>query len=134
MVPHICKDTKALARNPLFLYLEDDFHLPARFQPEIAVDIDDAWEQKLDGLGAHSSQFYEWLPWIGGRSVPKDLAARRAWLSAERFRPIDPCVRASLERRYGAERGERIQHAEAFQVCEYGRRPTREEMEVIFPR
>ena len=136
MVPHICADTKALAKNPVFLYLQDEFHLPARFHPEIVVDIDDAWDRKLDGLSAHSSQFYEWLPWIDGRldAVPKDSAARRRWLGEQWTRPVDSCVRASLERRYGAERARRIQHAEAFQVCEYGRKPTREELEEIFPR
>jgi LmbE family N-acetylglucosaminyl deacetylase len=136
MVPHICPDTQALPRNPLFLYLQDGFHLPARFSPEIVVDIDDAWDQKIGSLSAHASQFYEWLPWVDGRldEVPEDLAARLAWLDQQWSRPIDHCVQASLDRRYGAERGRRIQHAEAFQVCEYGRRPTPEEMEDIFPR
>jgi LmbE family N-acetylglucosaminyl deacetylase len=136
MVPHICPETPALARNPLFLYFQDEFRLPARFSPEIVVDIDDAWERKIDGLSAHSSQFYEWLPWIDGqlKEVPQDPAARRAWLDRQWSHLVDLCVRASLERRYGAERGRQIQHAEAFQVCEYGRRPGREEMEDIFPR
>jgi LmbE family N-acetylglucosaminyl deacetylase len=136
VVPHVCPDTPALAGNPLFLYLQDEFHLPARFSPEIVVDIDEAWERKLDALSAHSSQFYEWLPWIDGRlnEVPQDLAARPAWLKRQWSRPIDPCVRTALDRRYGAARGRLIQHAEAFQVCEYGRRPQREEMEEIFPR
>jgi len=133
MVPHICPDTKALARNPVFLYLQDEFHLPVPFQPQIVVDIDEAWDRKLDALSAHASQFYEWLPWVEGTldEVPQDPVARREWLDRKWTHPIDPCVRAALDRRYGAKR---IQHAEAFQVCEYGRRPTREEMEAIFPR
>jgi LmbE family N-acetylglucosaminyl deacetylase len=136
MVPHVCPDIQALPRNPLFLYLQDEFQLPARFRPEIVVDIDDAWDQKIGGLSAHASQVYEWLPWVDGRldEVPEDLTRRRVWLDREWSRPIEDCVRASLHRRYGAERGRQIQHAEAFQVCEYGRRPTREEMEDIFPR
>ena len=80
MVPRLCPDTPALRRNPLFLYLEDGFHLPAPFIPEIAVAIDDEWDQKLDALDAHASQFYEWLPWIDGTGdVPS--AGRRKWLS-----------------------------------------------------
>jgi LmbE family N-acetylglucosaminyl deacetylase len=136
MVPHICPETPALATNPLFLYLQDEFRLPARFSPEIVVDIDDVWDQKIDSLSAHSSQFYEWLPWIDRRlnEVPPAPDERRAWLGLQCSRKLDPCVRASLDRRYGADRGRLIQHAEAFQVCEYGRRPEREEMEEIFPR
>jgi LmbE family N-acetylglucosaminyl deacetylase len=133
MVPHVCPDTPAILRNPLFLYFQDTFRLPAPFTPEIAVDIDDTWSRKLDALSAHASQVYEWLPWVDGQQVPVEMEARRAWLDRQWSRPIDNCLRASLARRYGTERASRIQHAEAFQVSEYGRRPTREEMEEIFP-
>jgi LmbE family N-acetylglucosaminyl deacetylase len=136
MVPHICPDTPAIPRNPLFLYFQDEFRLPAPFTPEIAVDIDDAWPRKLDALGAHASQVFEWLPWVNGAldEVPEQPEPRRQWLDQQWTREIDSCLRASLARRHGTERAARIQHAEAFQVCEYGRRPTREEMEEIFPR
>jgi LmbE family N-acetylglucosaminyl deacetylase len=134
MVPHVCPATPAIPRNPLFLYLEDGFHLPARFSPELVVDIDDVWSRKLDAMDAHVSQFYEWLPWLEGDEVPQDAIARRTWLDQQWSRPIDNCVRASLTRRYGSERAALIQHAEAFQISEYGRRPDREEMEEIFPR
>ena len=98
------------------------------------MDIDDTWNRKLDALSEHSSQVYEWLPWVSGREVPEEPAARRAWLDQQWTRPIDSCLRASLARRYGTEHAANIGHAEAFQVSEYGRRPTREEMEEIFPR
>jgi LmbE family N-acetylglucosaminyl deacetylase len=133
MVPHVCPDTAAIPRNPLFLYFQDGFRLPAPFTPEIAVDIDDTWSRKLDALSAHASQVYEWLPWVDGQEVPEEVEMRREWLDQQWSRPIDSCLRASLARRYGTERAARIQHAEAFQVCEYGRRQTREEMEGIFP-
>jgi len=35
--------------------------------------------------------------------------------------------------RYGPERGERVACAEAFQVSEYGRQPSTEELEALFP-
>ncbi len=135
MVPHVCADTPAISRNPLFLYFQDGFRLPAPFIPEIAVDIDDTWSLKLDALSAHSSQVYEWLPWVDGclNEVPEEDEDRREWLDKQWARPIDSCMRASLARRYGMERAAQMQHAEAFQVSEYGRRPTREEMEDLFP-
>ena len=41
--------------------------------------------------------------------------------------------RAALEPWYGKERAERVQAAEAFEVCEYGRRPNKEELARLFP-
>jgi hypothetical protein len=116
--------------------LYDEFHLPSRFVPEIAVDVDDVWDRKLDAMYAHASQFYEWLPWVEGNidQVPSGAAARREWLGDRWSRQIDSCARASLAHRYGADWAQEIQHAETFQVSEYGRRPTREELEEIFPR
>ena len=34
---------------------------------------------------------------------------------------------------YGEEAGRKIRYAEAFQVCEYGRQPSREELRQLFP-
>jgi hypothetical protein len=70
---------------------------------------------------------------------PKDAAA-----VAERKRQ----VRAAFDRRfaatakrypkelaawYGEERGGKVQYAEAFEICEYGRMPTPEELRELFP-
>jgi LmbE family N-acetylglucosaminyl deacetylase len=129
MVPRVCADTPALRSNPLFLYLEDGFHLPAPFLADVAVAIDDVWEQKIRALDAHASQVYEWLPWIDGQEVPRDH--RLEWLSRRWGRPTSECARVALMRRYGSAD---IQHVEAFQVCEYGRRASGQELDEIFPR
>jgi LmbE family N-acetylglucosaminyl deacetylase len=133
LVPNVCPETPALRRNPIYLYLEDHFKRPSPFSADIAVDIEDTWERKLDAMDAHASQFYEWLPWVDGRldDVPVDAAARRQWLGEVWSRV--PCgnVRSALARRYGARP---IQHAEAFELCEYGRRPAAAELDEIFPR
>jgi len=117
VVPNICPDLAPLPRNPIFLYLEDHFQKPAPFATDIAVDISEVWD-------AHASQFYEWLPWV----------ARRLWLDDNWSRP--PCgpARAALNRRYRTERGREIQHAEAFELCEYGLRPSAAELEEMFPK
>jgi LmbE family N-acetylglucosaminyl deacetylase len=135
-VPQICPDTPALRNNPLFVYLEDSFHLPVPFAPDIAVDINDVWDQKIGAMDAHASQFYEWLPWIDGslEDVPKNPADRRRWLSETWSKPPTICTRAALARRYGGEHAGKVRHAEAFQICEYGRRPSPEEMDELFPR
>ena len=129
VVPNICPDLAPLPRNPIFLYLEDHFQKPAPFATDIAVDISEVWD-------AHASQFYEWLPRVDGvaQHVPHDPAARRLWLNDNWSRP--PCgpARAALTRRYGTERAREIQHSEAFELCEYGLRPSAAELEEMFPK
>jgi LmbE family N-acetylglucosaminyl deacetylase len=136
VVPNMVPDTPALRKNPIFLYFEDNFQKPAPFRPDVAVSIDDVWETKVNGLDAHVSQVYEWLPWVDGRldQVPKDVAARKEWLSGARSGRISPALRAALEARYGVEQAGQIRHAEAFELCEYGQRPNLDDLQKLFPK
>src|SRR5262249_50698764 len=134
MVPYVCPDSPALRRNPIFLYVEDAFRLPEPFSPDLAVDIDDSWDRKLDALDAHQSQVYEWVPWIAGTEVPADPAAPREWLDTTGKRDPSTCGRAALARRYGPAHAGNVNHAESFQLCEYGSRPSAEELDEMFPR
>jgi hypothetical protein len=101
----------------------------------VAVDIDDVFDLKVAALDAHVSQVYEWLPWVDGKldTVPTDPAARKRWLAASRAGEITPAIRHALEKWYGPERAARAQHAEAFELCEYGRQPSDEELRMLFP-
>jgi LmbE family N-acetylglucosaminyl deacetylase len=134
-VPNIAPDTPALRQNPVFMFFEDSFRKPAPFTPDVAVSIDDTFSKKLDMFDAHVSQVYEWLPWLAGRldEVPKDPAARRQWLATQRQGRISPAVRAALVKYYGADAGAKVQHAEAFEISEYGRRPDETEIRRLFP-
>ena len=136
VVPNIVSEVPALRKNPIFLYYEDGFQQPSPFRPDVAVNIDDVWDTKIDALDAQVSQIYEWLPWVAGNldQVPKDPAARKTWLSRERGGRISPAVRAALVTRYGADLGGRIQHAEAFQLCEYGSRASVDQLQKLFPK
>ena len=80
--------------------------------------------------------FYEWLPWVDGKfdDVPKDKAARKTWLANQRTRPHPPAVAAALDARYGACASSRIKHVETFELCEYGRQPSLDELRAIFPK
>ena len=135
VVPNVTPDTPPLRKNPVFLYMQDRFQKPAPFRPDIAVDIDDVWDKKIDALDAHVSQVYEWLPWVDGdlEKVPKNPAARRAWLAGWREHEVLPVVREALVKWYGPERGARVKHAEAFEVCEYGRQPKDSDIVRLFP-
>ena len=136
VVPNIVPDTPPLRKNPVFLYFQDNFQRPNPFRPDIAISIDDVADKKLDALDSHVSQFYEWLPWVDGTldQVPKDPAARRAWLATQRQkRQITIAIRASLIRWYGAEKANQVKNAEAFEICEYGKQPDDDEIRRLFP-
>ena len=138
-VPFFCPDVPALKDNPVFLYYPDSFQKPNPFQPDIAVSIDSVIEKKLDALGVIVSQFDE-----GGANGTADLFpadpekqkqrhkqvrdgfARRNQSVADRFR-------VRLEEWYGKERAGKVKYAEAFEICEYGRRPDKAEMARLFP-
>jgi LmbE family N-acetylglucosaminyl deacetylase len=134
-VPNIVTEVPALKKNPVFLYFEDGFQKPAPFRPDIAVSIDETIDKKVDMLDAHVSQVYEWLPWHAGvlDQVPKDPAARKAWLKKTRMRPPSPAVRDALVKRYGADAAQKVQVAEAFEICEYGARPDEAMLRRLFP-
>ncbi len=135
-VPNICPDTPALRKNPVFMYFQDGFQKPNPFSPDVAVSIDDVIDKKIDMTDAHVSQMYEWLAWHAGNldQVPKDPAARKAWLRKGRgSRPLNPAIRASLVKWYGEGAAKNVQYAEAFELCEYGSRPSQAELRRLFP-
>ena len=134
-VPNIAPDTPPLRKNPVFLYFQDNFKKPNPFQADIAVDITSVIAKKLDGLDAHQSQFFEWLPWIGNyeSEIPKDKANQREYLLSKRVTKVNPEVKKALEKWYGKEKAEQINYAEAFEICEYGSIPTEAEIRRLFP-
>jgi LmbE family N-acetylglucosaminyl deacetylase len=136
VVPNIVPDVPPLKKNPIFLYYQDHFQKPAPFRPDVAVSIDDVWEEKVNALDSHVSQFYEWLPWVDGTldSVPRDKAARKAWLAKTRTRPHPPAVREALNQRYGPGAADRIKQVETFELCEYGRQPALDDLRAMFPK
>jgi LmbE family N-acetylglucosaminyl deacetylase len=124
-VPKICPDVPHLTRDPVIMYLADDFQKPTPFQPAVVIDIDDVIEQKLAMLHCHTSQMYEWLPYNWGQSdtVPNNdqqrLQFTARWVEArgpgpDTFRPL-------LEKFYGTGQAARTRWIEAFEPCEYGR-------------
>jgi len=134
-VPDIAPDVPPLKKNPVFLYFQDHFQRPNPFRPDIAIDISSTFAQKISGLDAHTSQFYEWLPWIGHYSdqVPKSKEERIKWLAETRGGKITPEIRASLEKWYDKSKASQVEHAEAFEICEYGEQPSDDEVRRLFP-
>jgi len=138
-VPFFCPDTPHLERNPVFLSYEDRFTRPAPMRAHIVVAIDDVVDKKLAAVEALPSQFYEGGANGGPELVPNDEAgkAKRATEVREgfrrRFASSAQRFRDKLREMYGAQRGDAVQYAEAFEISEYGRRPNAEEIRKLFP-
>jgi len=137
-VPSICPDTPALSRNPFFFYLWDHFRKPYPFQADVAVAVDSVMDKKWDMIHCHTSQVYEWLPYLDGalETVPSDDAKRRQWLVST----WEPWMRSmantcgeQLRMRYGEDAARAVRFAEPFEICEYGRKPSKEDLERLFP-
>ena len=140
-VPFICPDTPILKKNPVFMYSSDRFQKPYPFKTDIAVSIDDVFDQKVDAIHELASQHYE-----GGangseehvRSVPPatDVAGRKEWLRRQwlgRAGGEANRYRADLITWYGEPKGKAVKYAECFEICEYGRQPNRDELKKLFP-
>jgi LmbE family N-acetylglucosaminyl deacetylase len=138
-VPFFCPDTPHLGKNPVFLYFEDGFQKPYPFAPDIVVSIDPVIEKKLDALAVMESQFLEAGCGGGEDRMPKDAAEKANGQKRVResfrgrFAAVADRFRSKLVELYGEEKGRAVKCAEAFEVCEYGRRPSVEELRKMFP-
>ena len=138
-VPFFCPDTPALKKNPVFLYASDSFQRPNPFRPDVAVAIDDVIDPTLDALLVMESQIQE-----GGANgyaglYPEDQAGREKRTAevrrelAARYTGYADKYRDALVKFYGDDRGRKIRYAQAFEVCEYGRQPSQNELRQMFP-
>jgi N-acetylglucosamine malate deacetylase 1 len=140
-VTHYCPDVEALTKNPLFLYSADRFQKPNPFEANIVVAIDDTIETKMKALWKLESQI-ESL-WETGNfervvPVPTEPAARKKRyekMANARMRGnrVNESHRAKLVEFYGAEKAAQAKYVEAFEVCEYGRRVSKEDIKKFFP-
>ncbi len=138
-VPFFCPDVPPLKRNPLFLFSYDRFQHPTPFRGDIVVAIDEVIDKKVESLVVMESQFVE-----GGAlgqpnpalEDPVEREKKRDEVRANfrrRFAAIADRYRERLIELYGEEKGSQVRYAEAFEICEYGRQPTAEELRELFP-
>jgi N-acetylglucosamine malate deacetylase 1 len=116
-VPAVLPGTRHLNRNPVIMYMPDEFEKPYPFRPAVAVDVGPVIDRIIAMLHCHTSQFYEWLAYNTGvlDQVPASDEERRAWLGAQ--------VRGRLGRQAAQFRdllAPAVEVAEAFEPCEYG--------------
>ena len=134
-------DIPPLTKNPVFLYMSDQFQKPTPFDPGMVVAIDDVFDQKVDAIWTLESQI-ESL-WATGNFVeivpiPDDPIERQKRYTtikvrqASRDSGIAERYRDELIELYGEKTGKNVQYAEAFEICEYGSQPTMEELKALF--
>ncbi len=138
-VPHFCPDVPFLTKNPAFFYYPDRFQKPNPFQPDVMVSIDPVMEKKLDALAIMESQFYEGGANGSAALMPSDPEKQKARKQevrdgfARRNQGIATRFRAKLGDWYPAAQADKVKHAEAFELCEYGAQPNKDELKRLFP-
>jgi len=139
-VPFFCPDVPYLKRNPVFLFYQDRFQKPNPFVADIAVGIDEVIDKKLDAALALASQTLEGGCNGNERLYPENDPGKRKAREQEvrqrfdgRFAGTANQFREQLADWYGKERANKIKYAEAFEICEYGRRPSKKEIRKLFP-
>ena len=107
---------------------------------DVVVSIDSTMEKKLDALLVMISQFQE-----GGANGSADLMpendqekqTKRTQQVRESFdkrnQGLAQRFRTKLAEWYPADEADKVKHAEAFEICEYGSRPNKTELKRLFP-
>jgi LmbE family N-acetylglucosaminyl deacetylase len=138
-VPFFSPDVPHLTRNPVFLYTSDRFQRPNPFRADVAVEIDDVIEPTLDALLVMESQIHEGGANGDASLFPADESARKLRRDtvrkalARRYAGQADTYRDALVKFYGEDRGRKVRYAQAFEICEYGRQPSREDLKKLFP-
>jgi N-acetylglucosamine malate deacetylase 1 len=137
VAPFFVPDTPPTPRNPVFMYYSDGFQDPKPFTPTIVVGIDDVADKKWKCVSAMPSQFGDKDSWQGRTlpNVPAGDAERAAYLLEivkKRNIAVADQYRDRLVALYGAERGKQVKYAEAFQMGQYGRQASAEELKQLF--
>lgn len=138
VAPFFDPHSPRVQQNPVFLHYSDGFEKPYAFQPDIVVGIDEAAEMKWDCIRAMPSQFADAGSWQAKYlpDVPEEPDARADHIlnfMMQRNAAVADQYRDRLIELYGEERGSQIQYAEAFEICQYGRQPSIEELKAMFP-
>ena len=140
MVPNYVPDTPPIRHRTTFFYFPDNFTKPYPFEADVAVSIDDVFEKKMDGLDALESQVYDGGA-LGNPETPRqrfadDPVRRKKMLTASwqnRHGRLTKRFRETLVKWYGEETGNAVKYTEAFELCEYGHKPSEADLRRLFP-
>jgi len=130
--------TPPTKQNPIFMYYSDNFQRPYPTDPTIVVGIDEIVEKKWNCIRSMPSQFKDANSW-GGKylpNVPQDEQQRQEYILGvhqKRIAGVADKYRERLVELYGSEKGNKFKYAEAFELCQYGRQVSLEDLKKLFP-
>lgn len=133
-VPLWCPDAPVPETLPTVLYMGDHFTLPVRFRPDFVLDISEHEDQIARAAACHESQLFEWLVPERGiklEDVPKGADERIAFVKKHflgHYRFYANGFNKAVQNAY-PERKPTM--AEAYEISQYGRRPTKTEREIL---
>ena len=130
-VPGWCPEAAVPSVRPAVLFLRDTFTVPRELRADIIVPARDPelLARYYEALSCHVSQFAEWLPFDRNIETERpdwnDIPARNAFLEKNWVK-----VRKGYDaQRFGVPE---LQYVEAFEISEYGRPPSRDELIDVF--
>ena len=133
-VPHWVPDAPVQRKRPVILFATDTFTQPRTLRPDVMVDATPYFEQWCEGVNCHESQVYEWLPWDSG--YQNELAKAKSSKENRNEYLIRHWGgrKANDAKRFAGVWRERYPgvpvptHIEVFEVSEYGRTPSAEDL------
>lgn len=137
-VPRVASDVPALDQDPVIAAMNDRFSVPSPLRADVVLDTSEEVATVIAMLSCHQSQVFEWLPHVEGLldGMPQDEAEQLVWLAdwyrdrttwrADRFRE-------QLISQFGSDRGNAVNHCEAYEISEYARQPDAELLARLFP-
>ena len=138
--PFFTPDSPPVKDNPILMYGADNFTKPNPFEPTIVIGIDEVAEKKWDCIRAMPSQFRDADSWVARYfpGVPqgdneKERGEFIVGIFKKRMSDIADKYRDRLVELYGRDKGSKFKYAEAFELSEYGRQVTVEELKKLFP-
>ena len=138
-VPHWVPEAKAQRRRPVILYMSDSFTVPREMRADVMIDAEPHLARWCEGLDAQVSQFYDWLPWDSGTEAEvvalgdrKDIKARNDYITRHwAGRKLRDAQRYARAWRDLYPNRPVPKYMEAYEVSEYGRAPTEEDLKII---
>lgn len=136
-VPKIVPEIAPPKSEPIVAYMPDLFTRPAPFRPDVVLDATPYTSSIISMMNCHRSQFYEWMPWIGGYSESVPIAAPGENIAAKEIEWLErwyvDATKARVDRFWKPSFGSTPRLVEAYEISEYAGKPSNETFARLFP-
>ncbi|GIW95684.1 MAG: hypothetical protein KatS3mg110_3725 [Pirellulaceae bacterium] len=135
-VPLVAPDSPHLESDPVVAFMCDLFTRPVPLRPDVIRDVTAELPQIVRLLACHESQVFEFLPYNQKLEQPPcDPDQRLEWLREWYLRFMKQRMEAFREAVLEGlgDSGKSIQCIEVYEICQYARKPTPEEIAWLFP-